>query len=314
MPDARDAVVARSHIAIARGSRSFHAASQLFEPRIREDVWLLYAWCRHCDDQIDGQDHGGDLAPLCAAERRTRLAQLRRLTQATLDGEPVDEPAFVALQQVARRHRIEPRWPADLLQGLEMDADERRYQHVEDTLGYCWAVAGVVGVMMAQVMGVRDPTVLRRAQDLGLAFQLTNICRDVLEDARGGRVYLPADLLRRHGVEPTPSAVADPRHARGVFAATQELLARAESFYASSRVGLRDLPLRSAMAVAAARGIYREIGRRIRRQGPAALAARVTVPTPTVAWLLLRGAAAAAWSRVERRSPPPARPVLWTRI
>jgi phytoene synthase len=172
----------------------------------------------------------------------------------------------------------------------------------------------VVGVMMAQVMGVRDPTVLRRAQDLGLAFQLTNICRDVVEDARAGRVYLPAELLQRHGVEATPESVADPANAAAVFAAASELLARAESFYASSRVGLRDLPLRSAMAVAAARGIYREIGRRIRRRGPAALAGRVTVPPPAVAWLLLRGAAAAAWSRVERRSPPPARPVLWTRI
>jgi phytoene synthase len=195
-----------------------------------------------------------------------------------------------------------------------MDADGRGYLQVEDTLAYCWAVAGVVGVMMAQVMGVRDPTVLRRAQDLGLAFQLTNICRDVLEDARGGRVYLPAELLRRHGVEATPAAVADPRHADGVFAASGELLARAESFYESSRVGLRDLPLRSAMAVAAARGIYREIGRRIRRRGPASLAARVTVPAPAIAWLLLRGAAVAAWSRVERGSPPPTRPVLWTRI
>jgi 15-cis-phytoene synthase len=250
----------------------------------------------------------------CRSARRARLERLRRLTRATLDGEPVDEPAFVALQQVALRHRIEPRWPADLLQGLEMDADEHPYRHVEDTLSYCWAVAGVVGVMMAQVMGVRDPTVLRRAQDLGLAFQLTNICRDVLEDARGGRVYLPADLLRRHGIEATPAAVADPRHADAVFATVQELLARAESFYASSRVGLRDLPLRSAMAVAAARGIYREIGRRIQRLGPAALTCRVSVPTPTMAWLLLQGAVAAAWSRVERRSPPPARPVLWTRI
>lgn len=317
MPETRDALVRHGHQSITRGSSSFHAASRLFEPRIREDVWLLYAWCRRCDDAVDGQDHGHAPAAVPHAEVRmsaVRFAALRRLTGAALAGEPVADPAFVALQRVARIHRIEARWPNDLLDGFAMDVEGRSFRTVEDTLAYCWGVAGVVGVMMALVMGARDPAVLRRAQDLGLAFQLTNICRDVLEDARAGRLYLPAELLVRHGVAATPAAVLDPVNAAAVHAVARELLARAESFYESSRVGLRDLPLRSAMAVAAARGIYREIGRRVQRGGTAALARRVCVPHPVMGWLLLRGAALAAWSRVERRAPRPARPMLWTRI
>ncbi|MCU0759427.1 MAG: phytoene/squalene synthase family protein [Steroidobacteraceae bacterium] len=323
MPEAGDDLVARCHRSIARGSSSFHAASRLFEPRIRDDVWLLYAWCRHCDDEVDGQDHGHRPAATAAgavaaepdaATRARRFESLRRRTLAALAGDAVEDPAFLALQRVARAHRIDSRWPADLLEGFAMDVAGHRFATVEDTLAYCWGVAGVVGVMMALVMGARDPAVLRRAQDLGLAFQLTNICRDVVEDARAGRVYLPAELLARHGVAPTPAAVADPANARGVHAAACELLARAESFYESSRVGLRDLPLRSAMAVAAARGIYREIGRRVRRGGERTLASRTRVPRPLLGWLLLRGAVLAAWSRVERGRERPARPMLWTRI
>ena len=112
----------------------------------------------------------------------------------------------------------------------------------------------------------------------------------------------------------TPEAVADPANAAAVHAVSCELLARAESFYDSSRVGLRDLPWRSALAVAAARGIYREIGRRVRGGGTAALARRTRVPHLLLPWLLLRGALVAGWSRVERRAPRPARPMLWTRI
>lgn len=332
MPEAGapDALVESCRQSIARGSTSFHAASRLFPAEIRDDVWLLYAWCRRCDDTIDGQDHGRaapriDAAPVAGADAATtaqlfiddgpaRLRELRRLTRAALAGDTLDDPAFLALQRVARRHRIEARWPTDLLEGFAMDVAGREYASLDDTLAYCWSVAGVVGVMLALVMGARDPAVLRRAQDLGLAFQLTNICRDVLEDARAGRVYLPREALARHGVAATPQAVADPAHAAGVHAAACELLARAETFYDSSRVGLRDLPWRSALAVAAARGIYREIGRRVRRGGASALARRARVPRAMLAWLLLRGLGVAAWSRLERRTARPARPMLWTRI
>jgi phytoene synthase len=314
MRDPGDELVRRSGAAIARGSSSFRLASWLFAPHIRAHVWQLYAWCRHCDDAIDGQDAGQEMAVPAPDEQRARLAELRRLTEAALAGAPVEDAAFRALQGVAREHRIDARWPLELLAHFELDVDQVRYVTVADTLAYCWGVAGVVGVMMALVMGARDAPVLRRAQDLGIAFQLTNICRDVAADARAGRVYLPASLLVPRGLPVTAPALLDPAHAPAVFDVTRELLTCAEHYYESSRAGLRDLPLRSAVAVAAARGIYREIGRRILARGPAALAERVTVPTPVKLRLLVRGLCVALWSRIERLAPRAERPLLWTRV
>ena len=141
---------------------------------------------------------------------------------------------------------------------------------------------------MARVMGVTDPEVLRRAQDLGLAFQLTNISRDVIEDAEGGRVYLPADWLVEAGLEPTAEAVADPGNRQTVHRVTQRLLAVAEPYYDSARDGLRGLPFRSSMAIAAARGVYREIGRKVRRGGPGVWKRRVSVGPAMKLWLFDR--------------------------
>src|SRR5690606_37267384 len=102
---------------------------------------------------------------------------------AALAGEPSDEYIFEALRRVISRHQIPHRHPQELLTGFEMDVEARRYRTIEETLDYCYHVAGVVGVMMAMIMGVRDKVVLDRACDLGIAFQLTNIARDVIDDA-----------------------------------------------------------------------------------------------------------------------------------
>ena len=300
--------------ALAKGSSSFALAARLFGRTLREDVAGLYAWCRHCDDEIDGQDHGQGAVLLTDADRQARLARIRRLTRDALAGLPMDDPAFAAFQRVAKRHALPPEWPLGLIDGFAMDVDRREYRQLDEMLDYCWGVAGVVGVMMAAMMGVRDPFVLARAQDLGLAFQITNICRDVAEDARQGRLYLPGSLRARRGLPDEPAALLDPAHRDAAFAVVQDLLALAEAYYRSSRAGLRSLPFRGALAVAAARGIYREIGRRILREGPPALSRRMRVPKPVMAWLMLRGVAVACWSRVERATPMPARPPLWSRL
>ncbi|WP_374471129.1 phytoene/squalene synthase family protein [Phenylobacterium sp.] len=309
-----DAVVAHSEAAMEKGSTSFRAAARLFGHELREDVWQLYAWCRRCDDEIDGQDHGGASIPLTDAARRERLEMLRRETRAALAGEPVTDPAFVAFQRVALKHRMPEQWPLELLDGFAMDVDGATYETTEETLRYCWGVAGVVGVMMALIMGVRDDAVLKRAQDLGLAFQLSNICRDVREDAENGRVYLPAQALRAAGVAATPEALRNPFNHDQVFTVVEEMLDLAEAYYRSARVGIRDLPFRGALAVAAARDVYREIGRRIRRKGPDALASRMSVPKPVMAALVARGALVAVWSRVERLFQAPPRRPLWSRL
>lgn len=308
-----DAVLEHSRDSIERGSRSFAVASRLFPAHIRDDAWMLYAWCRHCDDEIDGQVLGhGDVGidPVVAAER---LAQLRSQTLSAMAGEPQDHPTFQAFQRVARRHGIPPEEPMDLLEGFEMDVLGRSYETLEDTLDYAYHVAGVVGVMMARIMGIDDAPTLRRAQDLGLAFQLTNIARDVVEDARGGRVYLPGQWLDEAGVP--RDGVHRPEHRQEVADAARRLVLTAEPYYASARWGLRDLGLRSAWAIATARGVYRAIGRHVVRAGPMAWDERASIDRTGKAALLARGGLIAVWTRTLDvwREPPP-RPALWTRI
>jgi len=309
-----DAVLAHSEAAISKGSSSFEAASRLFGRRLRDDVWQFYAWCRYCDDQIDGQDGGGVSEALTAGERAQRLDRLRQLTRQAMAGKPVAEPAFEAFSRVSRRHRIPEQWSLELLDGFAQDVETRTFATQADTLRYCWGVAGTVGVMMALIMGPRDPAVLRRGQDLGLAFQLTNICRDVREDAENGRVYLPADELQAAGVPATPAGVLDSANRTAVFEVVRRQLELAEHYYRSARVGVRDLPFRAALAVAAARDVYREIGRRILRKGPGALDARMRVPKPVMLFRLLRGVGVALVSRAERMAPRPPRPELWSRL
>lgn len=298
---------------MVQGSASFRAATRLFERELREDVWALYAWCRYCDDRIDGQALGHGFEALTPALRTGRLEELRRETGDALSGRSVASPPFQALQSVAVRRRLSPEGPVTLLDGFAMDVDERRYEALDDLLVYCWGVAGVVGVMMAEIMEAREPEALRRAQDLGLAFQLTNIVRDIMEDARAGRVYLPAAALRARGVQPEPDRILEASR-DSVFEVAEELLTMAEAYYKSARVGIRALPFRAALATAAARGVYREIGRRIRRRGPAGLDSRMVVPRPVKLWLAARGAGIALWSRLEWFFPWPDRPDLWTRL
>jgi phytoene synthase len=302
-----DALVDASRAAIRAGSRSFARASLLFDPRTRDSAHLLYAWCRHCDDEIDGQHLGcGAASPRDAPER---LERLRRLTRAALAGEQTGEPHFAALQRVARLHGIPERHPLELIDGFAMDVAGRRYGTLDETLEYCYHVAGVVGVMMAYVMGARESGALRRAADLGLALQLTNVARDVVPDARQGRVYLPELWLEEEGL---PRAeVAEPPRRPQLARLARRLLAEAEPYYASADLGLGYLAFRSAWAVAAARRVYAEIGRAVERRGERAWDARTVVPRPRQSALVLR----AALDALRRRRPPDGdagEPRLWT--
>ena len=305
-----DSVLDASRDSIRRGSTSFAAAARLFDPRIREDAYHLYAWCRHCDDEIDGQVMGHGAVGLDPVLARRKLAELEDKTRRAMAGEPTDDTAFAAFQRVAQRHGIPAQHPLDLLQGFRMDVEGHAYQTLQDTLLYAYHVAGVVGVMMAQVMGVRDVATLRRASDLGLALQLTNIARDVIEDAKGGRVYLPADWLG--AAAGTPMAVMDPDNRAVVFAATERLLAVAEPYYASARWGLKALGFRSAWAVAAARGVYRQIGLKVLALGPTGMDRRASTGALTKLGLVLQGGLVAARAAtLDGWRQEPDRPALW---
>jgi 15-cis-phytoene synthase len=302
-------VTAQARQSIEAGSKSFAAAAALFGRQEREGAWRLYAWCRHCDDVVDGQVLGHGMQ-VQAEGAQARLDDLRRLTLLALETDAPAPVEFEAFRQVARAHAIPPDQPLALLDGFAMDVEDRRYATLSETLLYAWHVAGVVGVMMAEVMGVRERATLERACDLGLAFQLTNIARDVVEDARNGRVYLPADWLRDAGVDASPAAVADPANRVAVAAVAGRLLEVAEAYYRSARYGLGRLPLRSAWAIATARGVYREIGRIVRRRGAAAWDRRAAASSRRKLVLIVRGALVAAGSRLQGRGPP--RQGLWT--
>jgi phytoene synthase len=304
-----DTVVASSEVAIAHGSQSFAAAARLFDRQTRDDAVMLYAWCRHCDDVVDGQTLGHAQSQDFRTGQQQRLDILRRQTAAALQGERTADPVFEALRRVVERHRIPARHPEELLTGFEMDVADRRYATISATLDYCYHVAGVVGVMMAMIMGVRDARTLDRACDLGLAFQLTNIARDVVEDARAGRVYLPAELLARHGIDRPDSEDLSQRPA--LHAAALELLDLAETYYASAFCGIAALPPRSAWAIAAARRVYRAIGSKLRAGGPAAWNERVSTSKAEKAALL--GLALGDVARTRLTKPDVSREGLWQR-
>jgi phytoene synthase len=257
--------------AIRHHSRSFSLASRLLPPGAQEHAVVVYAWCRRADDAID-----------CAREEAPTRALLRlraELEQLRAGAAPV-EPVLAAFGEALQARRIPLRYPLELLEGMAADVEGVEYHSLDQLLEYCYRVASTVGLMMCHVMGVSHAAALRPAAHLGLAMQLTNICRDVADDWRNSRLYLPADVLRRHGVrgllpEPGPFPAAAIEGCRGVL---RELLALADRYYASSRAGLAYLSPRCALAVDVARRVYSAIGRRIARQGYDVSAGRAIVP------------------------------------
>lgn len=319
-----DAVVANSREMIRLGSRSFALAAKLFDADTRHHAYMLYAWCRYCDDQIDGQNLGMHSAPESARPQpapgpgsaphdpAVRLEHLRTATRRAFAGESLADPVFIGLQRVSKDCGIPERHALELLAGFEMDVSGHEYRSFDDTLLYCYRVAGVVGVMMAQIMGVRDAPTLQRAADLGIAFQLTNIARDVLDDAGNGRCYLPASWLAESGI--SSLTLSRPENRPAVVRVVARLLDEAERYYQSADCGLKALPFRSAWAVAAALGIYRAIGRLVTGRGVRAWDSRVVVSTPRKLRELVVGAGSALRAVVFDRwltSMPRSRD-LWT--
>jgi phytoene synthase len=307
----RDPIVRESKRRIERGSKSFAAAAKLFPRETRHDAYMLYAWCRYCDDEVDGQDFGFRTNGAEPAACARKLAELRDKTEAALNGE-AQEPVFEALARVAAKHDIPARHPLELLDGFAMDVEGRHYETIEDTLDYCYHVAGVVGVMMAMIMGVRDRPTLLRACDLGLGFQLTNIARDVIEDAEDGRVYLPAEWLDEAGVP--RDKVADPAYRAQVAGVVGRMLDLADAYYRSARQGIAELPLRSAWTIAAASRIYRAIGRDVQALGSRAWDRRVsTSKARKLGSLSLGGVDALGVHTLAAIRPVQPRGALWTK-
>jgi phytoene synthase len=269
--------------AIRHGSRSFFAASMLLPRRVRAPAFGLYAFCRLSDDEVDIAG-GGEGA----------IGRLRDRLDRAYSGRPAAAPADRMLADLVVRYAIPRAVPEALIEGLEWDVKGRRFQDLSELQAYCARVAGTVGVMMTLIMGRRAPEALARASDLGVAMQITNIVRDVGEDARNGRLYLPLAMLRTAGIDPD-AWLAHPVLDERLRSVLNHLLGVADHLYGRAANGVALLPADCRPAIHAARLIYAEIGREAERAGLDVLTRRARVSGARKCSLLVSALVASLW-------------------
>jgi 15-cis-phytoene synthase len=267
---------------ITKGSKSFSLAARLFDRETRDAAFFLYGWCRYCDDQVDqaGREESSE-------QLEQRLKALSESTRSVFSGAVQEQAVFIAMQYIVQHYFIPAHYALELIEGMAMDVRGTRYQTFNDLSLYCYRAAGTVGLIMSHVMGLRDQHALKHAADLGIAMQLTNIARDVIEDAEMGRIYLPLNWLEDAGI--APEEIALRKNRRNLALVTQRLLREAQQYYRSGDAGLWHLSFRSACAVSAARHVYAEIGTLLLRRGSSAWDRRTYVTGPRKICVILRG-------------------------
>lgn len=297
-----NAVIVASRGVLSRHARSFRMASVFLPREAADEAAVTYAFCREADDMAD------EAPDLITAQ--TSLTAL----DAELSGSSPPRPLVAAYLDVAARRSIPVEAAQELLVGLETDLGPVRVADDGELLRYCYRVAGTVGLMMCGVLGVNSPEARAPAVDLGLAMQITNICRDVLEDARRDRVYIPASRLALVGL--TPEDLLDPamprdldRRAR-LASVVHDLLDMADAAYDRAWHGMHHIPARPRLAIHVATVVYRSIGRRLRslhRSDP--IHGRTIVPMTErligVAWGLLSALHPVSWGLGARQGPSP---------
>ncbi len=269
----RDDDMAACRDLLRHGSKTFLAASLFLPKSVRDPACALYAFCRIADDAVD-EGEGGHGA----------VDHIRWRLDLLYAGTPYFHPADRALGDVVARFGIPRELPFALIEGFAWDAEGRTYETFDDLIAYAVRVAGTVGVMMALLMGVRDQAVLGTAMDLGIAMQLSNIARDVGEDARNGRIYLPLDWCASEGVD-TAALLARPAMTPALARVVERLLQKAEEFYARADLGITHLPGSCQPGIRAARLLYAEIGHVVERNRFDSISQRAIVPASRKAWL-----------------------------
>ncbi len=265
--------------AIRHGSLSFHAASKLLPAKVRDPALALYAFCRLADDEVDEGDY-----------QAGAVLRLQDRLDAAYAGKPKNAPEDRAFAAIIEDFDMPRALPEALLEGLAWDAAEHRYNDLSGVRDYSARVASTVGAMMCVLMRVRDPDALARACDLGVAMQLTNIARDVGEDARMGRIYLPLDWLAEAGIDPI-NFVREPLPTPEVRRMVKRLLAEANRLYLRSEAGIDVLPLQARTGIWAARLIYAGIGKQLRKQGFDSISMRArTSGRQKIGWVMQAGA------------------------
>ncbi|RYF43140.1 MAG: phytoene/squalene synthase family protein [Comamonadaceae bacterium] len=272
--------LAACRASLSEGSYTFYAASMVLPRGVRDPACALYAFCRMADDAVDGAVGGG-------ADQHAAVHRLRRRLDRAYDAQPAAAACDRALAAVVARFQMPRALPQALIEGFEWDAQGRSYETIEELTQYAARVAGSVGAMMAVLMGARSPEALARACDLGVAMQLSNIARDVGEDARMGRLYLPLAWLRETGIDPD-AWLAQPTFEPRLASVVRRLLDTADLLYARAGAGVSLLPLACRPGINAARLLYAEIGHQVARNGLDSVSQRARVPRSRKALLLVR--------------------------
>jgi phytoene synthase len=240
---------------LQEGSKSFTAASRILPRRVRQPAAAVYAFCRTSDDAVDLEGSRAD----AVEQLRERLDRIYR-------DAPADHPVERSFAAVVSHFRIPRAVPEALIEGFEWDQQGRSYETISDVRAYSARVASTVGVMMTLLMGPRQAHLLARACDLGVAMQLTNIARDVGEDALQGRLYLPRSWMDEAGLDPN-GFLAAPAFSEALGSVVRRLLAEAARLYERADRGIALLPRDCRASIRAARLVYADIGRVIEENG-----------------------------------------------
>ena len=240
---------------LKKGSKSFYAASRLLPRRLRQPTAAVYAFCRATDDFVD-LNGGGE----------KRLEGLLSRLERVYEQRGLEDPVDRAFSWVVHEFGIPKGVPEALFEGYRWDLSNRRYSSLAEVRQYSTRVAATVGVMMTLLMERRDWATLARACDLGVAMQLTNIARDVGEDARAGRVYLPTEWFPELGLT-VEAWLEDVGFLPEIGTMVERLLAEADRLYLQAEAGIPKLPADCRAAIWAARFIYADIGRVIHKRG-----------------------------------------------
>ena len=275
------------------GSKSFFAASKLLPERVRNAAVALYAFCRVADDLVDEGESSEDA-----------LLELRQRLDGIYSGQPQPFLEDNALAHVAQQYALPRNMLEALIEGFEWDAQGKTYETIEDVHQYAARVAGSVGAMMCWIMGPRHAGALARACELGVAMHLTNIARDVGQDARIGRLYLPQAWLREAGLDPAVW-MQHPVHSPALQSVVQRLLDEADRLYAQAHQGIAELPRDCRSAILAARLIYAEIGHQLRREGCNSVNHRTVVSGTRKMALLAQSKWQSHWVTAEKQTAPP---------
>jgi 15-cis-phytoene synthase len=253
---------------------SFYYSFLFLEPERRRAITALYALCRELDDTVDNVTDQG--------VARIKLAWWRTEISSMVHGTPT-HPVTQALKPHLATYKLGEKHLLAIVDGMEMDLDQSRYLDFAGLQRYCWHVAGVVGILSASIFGVTDPRTLDYAEKLGLAFQLTNIIRDVGEDARQGRIYLPVNELQQFGV--TAADILNARHSDKFEALMQFQVERAQRCYDEAFAALPKEDRRAQRPGLMMAAIYRTLLDEIERDHFHVLTQRISLTPLRKLWL-----------------------------